>query len=100
MKQLEDYLRDYAQSSPMKIALQNAEGSLTYNELWTAVCDRATELLMNQSSVSVTRANQGFDFVICRFSVQSVNSELTTFKPDSVIYSDGPFCGITNFISP
>ena len=50
MKQLEDYLCEYAQSSPMKIALQNAEGSLTYNDLWTAVCERVTELLMNQSS--------------------------------------------------
>ena len=82
MKQLEDYLYDYVQSSPMKIALQSAEGSLTYNDLWTAVCERANELLMNQSSVYVTRANQGFDFVIDYLAAHKAGKVIIPLEKD------------------
>ena len=82
MKQLEDYLCEYAQSSPMKIALQNAEGSLTYSDLWTAVCERVTELLMNQSSVYVTRANQGFDFVIDYLAAHKAGKVIIPLEKD------------------
>jgi len=82
MKQLEDYLCDYAQSSPQKIALQSAEGTLTYNDLWTAVCERATELLLNQSSVYVTRAKQGFDFVIDYLAAHKAGKVIIPLEKD------------------
>lgn len=82
MKQLEDYLCDYAQSSPQKIALQNAEEALSYNDLWEAVCKRESELRTDRSSVYLTRANQGFDFVIDYFAAHKAGKVIVPLEKD------------------
>lgn len=82
MKQLEDYLRDHAQSSPQKIALQSTIGTLTYIELWTAVCERASELLSDKSLVYVTRAKQGFDFIINYFAAHKAGKVVIPLEKD------------------
>lgn len=82
MKKLEDYLCDYAHFSPQKIALQSVEGALTYKDLWTAVCERAIELLLDQSSVYVTRAKQGFDFVIDYLAAHKAGKVIIPLEKD------------------
>lgn len=82
MKQLEDYLCDYAQSSPQKIVLQNAEEALTYNDLWKAVCKRASELRTERPSVYVTRTKQGLDFVIDYFAAHKAGKVIVPLEKD------------------
>ncbi len=82
MKLLEDYLYDYAQSSPQKIAIQSAEGTLTYRDLWMAVCERASELRSDKTSVYVTKANQGLDFVIDYFAAHKAGKVVVPLEKD------------------
>lgn len=82
MKKLEDYLCNNAHFSPQKIALQSAEGALTYKDLWMAVCERATELLLDRSSVYVTRAKQGFDFVIDYMAAHKAGKVIIPLEKD------------------
>lgn len=82
MKQLEDYLCEHAQSSPNKTAFQNSVGILTYNELWTAVCKRASELKAEASRVYVLRSAHNFDFIIDYFAAHKAGKVIVPLEKD------------------
>ncbi|MCM1139226.1 MAG: acyl--CoA ligase, partial [Muribaculum sp.] len=82
MKRLEDYLCEHAQSSPNKTAFQNSVGTLTYNELWTAVCKRASELKSEASRVYVLRSVHEFDFIIDYFAAHKAGKVIVPLEKD------------------
>lgn len=79
---LEDYLHDHAQYFPRKIALQNSESVLTYSQLWTAVCNRASELESDTSPVHVLRASHDFDFIIDYFATHKAGKVVVPIEKD------------------
>lgn len=82
MKRLEDYLDNYAQTFPQKIAFQNAEGILTYGELWSAVCKRASDLESEASRVYVIRSAHDFDFIIDYFAAHKAGKVIVPLEKD------------------
>lgn len=82
MKRLEDYLYDHAQSVPHKIVLQNSDGVLTYSQLWTAVCQRASELESGASRVYVLRSANDFDFIIDYFAAHKAGKVIVPLERD------------------
>ena len=82
MNLLEDYLREHAQSSPQRIAFQNSDGILTYSELWTAVCERASEIESETSRVYVLRSAHDFDFIIDYFAAHKAGKVVVPLEKD------------------
>lgn len=82
MNRLEDYLREHAQSSPQRIAFQNSDGILTYSELWTAVCERASEIESETSRVYVLRSAHDFDFIIDYFAAHKAGKVVVPLEKD------------------
>ena len=96
MNRLEDYLREHAQSSPQRIAFQNSDGILTYSELWTAVCERASEIESETSRVYVLRSAHDFDFIIDYFAAHKAGKVVVPLEKD---LPDAQFQGILELTS-
>lgn len=96
MNRLEDYLREHAQSSPQRIAFQNSDGILTYSELWTAVCERASEIESETSRVYVLRSAHDFDFIIGYFAAHKAGKVVVPLEKD---LPDAKFQGILELTS-
>ena len=96
MNRLEDYLREHAQSSPQRIAFQNSDGILTYSELWTAVCERASEIESETSRVYVLRSAHDFDFIIDYFAAHKAGKVVVPLEKD---LPDAKFQGILELTS-
>ena len=96
MNRLEDYLREHAQSSPQRIAFQNSDGILTYSELWTAVCERASEIESETSRVYVLRSAHDFDFIIDYFAAHKAGKVVVPLEKD---LPDAQFQGILEMTS-
>ena len=96
MNLLEDYLREHAQSSPQRIAFQNSDGILTYSELWTAVCERASEIESETSRVYVLRSAHDFDFIIDYFAAHKAGKVVVPLEKD---LPDAQFQGILELTS-
>lgn len=82
MKTLEDFLCCHAQATPNKTAIQSSDESISYGELWTAVCKRASELEALPGRVYVKRANQGFDFIIDYFAAHKAGKVIVPLEKD------------------
>lgn len=96
MNRLEDYLREHAQSSPQRIAFQNSDGILTYSELWTAVCERASEIESEPPRVYVLRSAHDFDFIIDYFAAHKAGKVVVPLEKD---LPDAQFQGILELTS-
>ena len=74
---LENKIRQYALSTPDKVAVICGDDSLTYAQLWDAICRKAEELKaggLKPQDAYVFRTNQNIDFLVTYCAVHSLKA--------------------------
>lgn len=82
METLEDYLSYHAGHTPDKIAIKDADSTLSYRQLWEAVCAKASALESDASKACIVRAVHGFDFIITYFAAHKAGKVIVPLEKD------------------
>lgn len=72
----------HAQSMPGKVAVRSSRVALTYQELWSEICARASALMRQSSRAYVLRASQSIDFIVAYFAAHEAGKVVVPLESD------------------